>query len=56
MRWERIAVLRTVLLTLAGLGALTAAGFLLAEWIGWAVFGVALLTLEWLTRPGEGGQ
>lgn len=57
VRWERavrvIMALRTALLTLGGLGSLSLAAFLW-DWIaGFVVLGVALLVLEWLTRPEE---
>lgn len=53
MRWERLAVIRTLLLTLAGLACLVVGALLLAEWAGWLTAGAALLVLEWLTRPEE---
>jgi membrane protein DedA with SNARE-associated domain len=56
MRWDRLTVARSTVLTLAGLAALVYGAFLLAEVVGFAVLGVALLVLEWLTRPEEKAQ
>jgi hypothetical protein len=53
VQWERLAVLRSALLTLLGLGSLSLAAFLWTTIAGFAVLGVALLVLEWLTRPEE---
>lgn len=44
-----LAVIRTLVLSVAGLGALTAAAWLVAVPLGLAAAGLALLVLEWLT-------
>ncbi len=55
VNWSRavalLAVLRTALLTLAGFGSLAVAGFLFSPIVGCVVLGVALLVIEFLTRP-----
>jgi hypothetical protein len=58
VRWERavrvVMALRTALLTLGGLGSISLAAFLWSWIAGFLTLGVALLVLEWLTRPEEG--
>lgn len=48
---------RSAAYTTAGLAALSYAGYQLAHPIGWALAGVSLLVLDWLTsRPPPGGH
>ena len=51
MRWEKITVIRTLILVLAGFVAFAYAGFLLHQVAGWAVVGAELLLLAYLTDP-----
>jgi hypothetical protein len=56
-RWQaRRARLRAPLLTIAGLGCLSAAAFVVHLALGLAVAGVSWLALEWLTRAANPGQ
>lgn len=55
LRVPRLDALRPALLTIGGLGALTAAAWDAAGTAaGLAAGGVSLLLLEWLTRPTAG--
>jgi hypothetical protein len=49
-RW---ATIRTLLLSLAGFGCLTAAAWSVATWAGLAVAGVSLLLIEYLTSSSD---
>jgi len=55
MRWERLAAVRTLVLTLAGFACLSLAAFLVHTVAGFAVLGVLLLLLEALTGPDRPG-
>jgi hypothetical protein len=57
MDWGRIAVVRTVILILVGLGALVAAAFIgLGVWAGLAALGIACLFLEFMTGGAPRGN
>jgi len=49
-----LAVIRTLVLSVAAFGALTAAAWLVAVPLGLAAAGLSLLLLEWLTSPPGG--
>ncbi len=55
MRWERLAVLRSPLMVLVGLGCLCVAAFMWAGAAGWAAVGISLLLLAYLTEPDAQG-
>lgn len=56
LRLPRLQTLREQVFTVGGLGALTAAAWTAAGLAaGLAAAGVALLTMEYLTRPEQGG-
>jgi hypothetical protein len=46
----RVALLRGVLLTLVGLGALCVSAFLWSVIAGWAAIGLSALVMEWAIR------
>jgi hypothetical protein len=54
MRWGKLSAWRTALLTLLGFGLLSLAAFLIYIPAGFALAGVALLLIEYLT--GDSGQ
>lgn len=56
MKWERLSGLRGWVLSLAGFGSLSTAGFLVDPVAGWSAVGVSLLLIEWLSRPGEANR
>lgn len=49
VKWERLALIRTVLLVIAGLICGVVAAFLLAAPAGWAATCAALLLMAYLT-------
>jgi hypothetical protein len=52
MVWGRLRWLIGVLLTIGGMACLSLAAFLLNRWsVGFAVTGVLLLVLEYLSKP-----
>jgi hypothetical protein len=50
LKWARLVSLRGWVLSLAGFGALSVAGFELHPAAGWGVVGASCLALEALTR------
>jgi len=57
VHWERLAAIRTLVLIVAGFGFLVTAAFLLDYRAGFALLGIALLVLEYLTGDsGRGAQ
>lgn len=56
MQWERLVQIRTLVLALAGLVALCVGGFMFLPVVGWAVLGVSLLLLAYLTDPSAAQQ
>jgi hypothetical protein len=58
MRWDRLAPVRTALLTVLGFGSLCLAAFLLNVVAGFVAVGIALLLIEALTgdHPGIPGR
>lgn len=53
MSWERLALIRTTLLVLAGLAFLCAAAWSFHPIVGMVAVGVSLLLLEYLTAPSK---
>lgn len=53
LKWGRLAVLRSWVLSLAGFGSLTLGAFLWHVVVGFVVLGVCCLIIEALTRPPE---
>lgn len=51
IRLPKLDSVRSTVLTLGGLGALSTSAWMLATPAGVAAAGVSLLLLEWLTRP-----
>ncbi len=54
VHWERLAIVRSPLMVLAGLACLCVAAFMWAVPAGWAAVGMALLLLAYLTESGGG--
>jgi hypothetical protein len=55
VKWSRLAVLRTALLTVGGFACLSLAAFLWHVIAGFTALGVALLLIEALTSPERSG-
>ena len=53
MRWDKIAAARTIVLVLLGFALLAVAAFLFDERLGYAVSGVELLLLAYLTDTSQ---
>lgn len=53
IKWERLAAIRTALLMLLGLSAITAGAFLIYTPAGWIILGLALMFLAFVTDSDE---
>lgn len=56
VRWERLALLRTPVLMILGLAALCVAAFLWTAPAGWAMVGVSLIFVAYVTDSADSGQ
>lgn len=54
MHWDRVAAIRSAVLILLGITALAICAFLVYFPAGFAVIGIGLFVIEWLTQPSVG--